>query len=193
MRSIATGLSRRQSGHTLTEVLIATTVSGLVLAGAYSVFSHSARQLRAGSYQTQFNALGRNAAQKITRLIEQGKAVGLSSNGLDIMTVNFESARLLYTPSTNGNPAESRIWYVPDITRSQRFEICRFVTSNTSPAGAEAMFALVPSSPNAAMFSFHVGDGTNMQDTAFGGTGEGYQGVEIRFSATPRNLQRWYD
>ena len=55
-----------------------------------------------------------------------------------------------------------------------------------SPIDGEPMFQIASTSPRTALVSFHVGD----LPPAGGGTlllGGGYQGVEVRAAATPRN------
>ncbi len=183
---------RRRAGFTLPEVMIAAAISTLVVGAAFAAFFVAGRLSRAGGYQVQFTAMGRKAIARITRHVERGKAVGVSSNGLDIIFINLTSGRIVFEDGDN-NPAtvaDNRLTFYPNIQQTNLSEtICTHVRRN----GVEPMFSVIAASPNSACFSFHVGDGTNVADAAFSGTGQGYQGVEVRFSATPRNLQRWYD
>jgi Tfp pilus assembly protein FimT len=183
---------RPSRGFTLVEVLLAAALSTFIVAAAFAVFFTAARMTRAGSYQVRFTAMARKSIQRISRHIERGKAVGVSSNGLDIIFVNLTSGRFVYRDEDN-NPAtvaDNKLIFYPNITQTN---ISETICTHVSPIGVEPMFAVIAASPNAARLSFHVGDGTNKVDAAFSGTGQGYQGVEVRFSATPRNLQRWYD
>lgn len=184
---------RSKDGFTLTELMVAMTLFSLVVVASFSLFSTSSRMTRAGGSQVRFTNDGRLVSQKIAQLIEAGKAIGVSTSGLDIITVNLTCARIAYE-DTDGNPdtvADNRLIYIPDTAKPT--EGRRILCSYVSPIGTEPIFSTIPSSPSAAKFVFHVGDGTNTSDAGFSGTGQGYQGLEIRFSATPRNLQRWYD
>ena len=67
--------------------------------------------------------------------------------------------------------------------------LCRNVTALTD---GSPIFSVVATTPQAIRIGFHVGDdpdGAEGRNT----TGYGYQGLEVRFSATPRNLQLWDD
>ncbi len=180
------------AGFSLTEVLVATVLSGVVLAGVFSAFSYASRATRAGCYQVQFTSMARLASQKLGRYIEAGKAVGLASNGLDIMTINLKCARIVFDDGDGdiSSVADNCLVYDPDISVTGDEKV---VCTHVSPIAGEAMFSIIPSSPSTAKLCFHVGDGTDVKDAAFSGTGSGYQGVEVRMSSTPRNLQRWYD
>jgi prepilin-type N-terminal cleavage/methylation domain-containing protein len=178
---------------TLTEMMVAVALFSLVVITSFSLFLTSSRMTRAGGSQVRFTNDGRLAIQKISQLVESGKAVGVSTSSMDIITVNLVCSKIAYEDE-DGNPStviDNRLVYIPDTSHPN--EGRRILCSYVSPIGDEPMFSTIPSSPNAAKFVFHVGDGTNATDASFSGTGQGYQGLEIRFSATPRNLQRWYD
>lgn len=184
--------SFRRMGFTLTELMIATALASLVAAGGYAAFSYAMRYVLAGGYQVQFNTAARMSSQKIIQYVEQGKAVGVTTNGLNIMTVNLKCARISFDRGDGdlSTVQDNRLIYDPDVeVAGNEKTICRYV----SPIEGEQMFSIVASCPNAARVCFHVGDGTNVLDKSFSGTGPGYQGVEVRVSAAPRNIQRWYE
>lgn len=179
-------------GFTLPEVLIASSVLVMVATAALAAFMTALKMSVAGGNQVRFTAMGREASQRIARYVEEGKSVGVSGNGLEIVTVNLRPARI-YFVDTDGDPetvSDNLLIYDPDLSVSgDEVEICDYV----SPIPGESMFSIVPATPDAASVRFHVGDGTNVSHTEFSGTGQGYQGVQVRVSATPRNLQRWYE
>lgn len=189
---------RKKRGFTLTEILVATALASLVAAGGYAAFSFALRYVMAGSYQVQFTASGRITGQKIVNYIENGKAVsiGAGSNGspeLDIMGINLSNSAIRFV--TNGgltNIQNNMLVYVPDTTKTNYVMLCNYA----GPIPGESnMFSILPLSPIAAVVCFTVGVGTNVGNTSLSGTlgtGFGYQGVDIRVSATPRNIQRWY-
>jgi prepilin-type N-terminal cleavage/methylation domain-containing protein len=183
-----------RQGFTLAEIVIATALSTLVAAGAFMAFGFAIRNVLAGGYQVQFNYSARIAGEKIAQYIEDGKTVGISSNGtgLDIITVNMINSRIYYVRGSNPNTVQSnKLMYVPNVANSNVGvkTLCTYVRPLDD---GTPMFSILTMCPNAARVCFHVGDGTNMQDRSFSGTGPGYQGVEVRMSATPRNIQRWY-
>jgi len=185
-------MRQNRGGFTLTEILIATAVSSVVVILALVTFSHATRQVRAGCSQVWFTAEGRLTAQKIVRYIEMGKAVGLASNGLNILTIDLETARISFDDGDGdaGTVDSNVLIYDPNTaTAGGEVEIC----SHVSAIDGVPMFSLIPSSPSSAAIAFHLGDGSNMLAQASLASGEGYQGVEVRVSGTPRNLQRWYD
>ena len=138
-----------------------------------------------------FTAAGRVATQKIVQYIEAGRAVGLASNGLSIVNVDFTCSEIFFRDG-DGNPdtvADNQLIYDSNVAEEGgATRICSWV----SAISGSPMFSLVPSSLSAARIEFHLGDGSGAADRVFSGTGEGYQGIEVRVSATPRNLQRWY-
>lgn len=183
---------RRRSGFTLPEVVIASSVLVLVATAALAAFMTALKMSVAGSNQVRFTAEGRQASQKIAHYIEEGKTIGVTTNGLEIVTVNLKPARIYFVDGDGDSQTvkDNSLMYDPDVSVSgNEVEICDYV----SEIPGETMFSIVPATPDAASVRFHVGDGTNVTHTEFSGTGKGYQGVQVRVSATPRNLQRWYE
>lgn len=173
------------SGHTLVEVMISAALSSLVIIGALSGFSYAGKITRSGAYQVQFTAKARASAQQIQRYIEGGKAIGVVSNQITIVTPDLRRARIYYVAATR------ELMYQRDVSAASTPQL---LCSHVTPVGSEEMFSIIPSSPSAARIVFHVGDGPEVANAEeYSSTGFGYQGQEIRISATPRNLQRWYD
>ncbi|MFC1452837.1 prepilin-type N-terminal cleavage/methylation domain-containing protein [Verrucomicrobiota bacterium] len=180
-------------GFTLVEVMIATALMTIALVAVFVVFAFASRLARAGLYQVQFTGEGRIAQQKITRLIEEAKAIAVSSNGINLIAIDLGVSRI-YFDDGDGNEAtvdDNKIFHDPDLSTTSDTErvLCTFV----SPMLGHPLFAMSTTNAGAAAVRFHVGDGTNVQDAVFSRTGIGYQGLEVRFSAAPRNLQLWYN
>ena len=192
MKTVKYSMIKGIPGYTLIEILVATALFGLVAAGGYLAFSHALRLTRAGEFQVHFTSMGRAAAQKIARYVERGKAVGVSAGGLTIIMINLTSAQIRFQDGDGdiSSVKDNCLIYDPDTTVAGNEEI---LCSHVSSIAGEPMFSIIAASPSAARVHFHVGDGTNIQDADFSGTGAGYQGIEVRVSATPRNLQRWHD
>jgi prepilin-type N-terminal cleavage/methylation domain-containing protein len=190
MRNATRGPGR--AGFTLPELSVAVGIGAFVTVGMLVLFSDVSRWSRANGYQIQFSSMARTASQKIVRCIENGRSVGIGSNGLDIVTVNMRVAQIRFEDADGclDTEADNRLMYDPDTSAASGE---RVLCTHVSSIPGVAMFEIVPSSPNSVSIRFHVGDSTNEADAAFSGTGTGYQGVEVRVSASPRNLQRWYD
>jgi prepilin-type N-terminal cleavage/methylation domain-containing protein len=183
---------RKREGFTLPEILVSTAISALVLAAVLVVTIFASRYARSGSYQIHFTGKGRTVSQKITRVVEQANAVGVSSNGIDLLLVDATLSRI-YFDDGDGDTAsvsDNRLMYLPDTSTTGDVRVlCDYVSS----LPGEPMFAVQASNSVAAIFRLHIGDGTNMLSDDFLKTGVGYQGVELRFSAAPRNRQLWYN
>lgn len=181
----------REAGFSLVELVIALGLAGLVSAAAFTALISVIRQGRAGASQVQFTSMGRIATQKIARYVEQGRFVGLTSNGVNIISLDFDVNRI-YFRDIDGDPdtvEDNQLVYDRDVATAGGVKA---ICTHVRPIAGEDMFLVVDSTAT-ARFNFHVGDGTNTAAASFSGTGFGYQGIEIRTSATPRNEQRWYD
>ena len=181
-----------KQGYTLVEMMVATIISAMVLIITLSGFLYAARLAKAGGTQVYYTAQSRLAAQKIVRYIEDGKAVGLASNGLFIVTLDLKSAKIYYqdTDGHSETVKDNYLMYDPDVTVSGNEKIiCPFVT----PIPGISMFGLIPSSPSSASVAFHLGDSPSEKNVSYDEMGDGFQGIQVRVSGTPRNLQRWYD
>lgn len=184
--------ARGCEGYTLPEALISSVILLLIASASLAAYITAFRMSVAGSYQVSFTAQAREASQKISRYIEEGKTIGVNTSGLTIVTVNLKAARIYFEDQDGDSQSvrDNRLMYDPDVSVSGDEKlICNYV----SEIPGESMFSIVPATPDAASIRFHVGDGTNVTHASFSGTGQGYQGVEVRVSATPRNLQRWYE
>jgi hypothetical protein len=92
----------------------------------------------------------------------------------------------------DSNPSsteDNTLRYTPDaIAGSEAKDLC----SHVMPIGDSAIFQVLPTSPISVVVRFHLGDGYLDADRDAHITGKGYQGVEVRFSATPRNLPNFH-
>jgi type II secretory pathway pseudopilin PulG len=192
----------RSSGFTLTEVMVATALFTLVAISVLAAFKASVRWQRAGTSQAQFMANARVASDNILSLIEQGKtfSVPANSNCVKIFFPDMSCA-MIYFDTGNGNFNVSSIDSVEDNTlkydpgtgnTGDIYTLCTYVRPVDGDKWSN-IFQMVQGSPDSLAIRFHVGDGTNVLDKSFSRTGEGYQGTEVRMSATPRNVQKWYN
>lgn len=182
----------RKTGFTLAETVIALSVSSLVVLGVMMFYRGVMVQARGGSSQCRYMALGRQAQQKLTSFVREGKAIGVQTNRVVILQKTDLMAAIEYIDGDN-NPstvADNVIRYDPDVwVRGDEKIVCAFVRPVD---GQTNIFSVVPNSPASVRIEFHLGDSTNLLDSSSIASGVGYQGVEIRFSVSPRNLQYWY-
>jgi prepilin-type N-terminal cleavage/methylation domain-containing protein len=187
--------SRRCSrgGFTLTEVMVAAFVSAIIAAGIFSALSILTLQTRAGMSQLGFIQEARRAQQRLVREVQQSKYFEIRDEGrlLLLYSVDNTLTQIRYVDEDD-NPrtvADNRIEVIrPD---GERRVICRHVSLLQ---GDVPVFRTQGAGARAVMMAFHVGDSTaaHAAERRYE-TGPGYQGVEVRVAATPRNLQRWYD
>jgi hypothetical protein len=175
----------------LVEAFIAAVVVGLVLAMSVAAMVSNLRATRRGSRQLEYISSARSAQQQICSYIYQGRSVEVYSNRVDIAQTNNTVARLQYLDGDEDPTTveDNTLVFNGDVVSGgEQVSICTHV----SPLADEPMFSFLPLSPTAVRFAFHIGDGTHA-GAAGTGHGMGHQGVEVRFSAAPRNLLKWYD
>lgn len=181
----------RMAGYTRAELLVSIAIGVLFVAGAVVMFSDVSRWGHVNGLRAQFSSMARTASRRAVECIQNGKSVRLRSNGIDIAMVDRRLARIRFEDEDGhlDTVADNRLVYVPDTSASNEEVLCTHV----SPMPGTAMFEMAPSGSNLVSIRFLVGGATNRTGAAFLGTGTGVQGVEVRISASPRNLQRWYE
>ena len=179
------------SGFTLHETMISLFLFSMVIAGLYMAFSRSILQTRAGSSEARFIGEARSIEQQVSKYVMAGKAIVVMGDWLYIMTTNSRYSSISFQ-DLDGDPTtmtNNVIVYDPDIwVGGDEVYLCDYV----SRIDGENIFSNLPFSPAAVKMAFHIGDYTNTASADYYGTGQGYQGIEVRFSASPRNLQYWY-
>jgi len=178
---------RSAAGFTLVEVMIAVSIFIVLIAMAIAAYTSTMRFASEGSTHVNFIDTARAAEQQILKYVQAGGAVGVEAEAIRLYMPDDTIARIKFEDD-DGDPqtvADNRLVYDPnESVANNDVEICREV----SPIDGEPMFKLVATSPRSVILSFHVGevppedsDGSELL------AGQGYQGVEVRVSATPRN------
>ncbi len=194
-----------QRGFTLIETMVAVSLTVLVTLGTFTAFVMVNKMTYAGNRQVNYTDMARTAQNKIIKYIEGSRACGLLSPTSLILTrptaAGLVRASMSFVDTDNNLATVSNnfIIYTPDLTATNVTEIlCRYVSFpivGTNSSGATAygtnIFQMLNVSPATVGVNFHLGDATNTPNTGFLRTG--YQGIEVGFSATPRNLQSWYN
>lgn len=172
-------------------MMVATTLLVGVVSLSISLTVSTLIHAREGSIQLSVIGKARNAKQLIVRNIQQGRAVGADSNHFSIVRADFSEAAIRFVDGDN-NPdtiQDNRLEYDPDITLGgDQVVLCDHV----SPVPGEPMFQVLSTSPRSASMTFHVGERAppGGEDLL---SGDGYQGIEIRLSAHPRNNKGTYN
>jgi Tfp pilus assembly protein PilE len=182
-------------GFTLIELMVASSLSLLVTLAIFTVFAMVNKISYGGNRQVNYNDIARKAQGKIIQIIEDSRACSVSSPTVLILTRptsnNLVTASLSYVDADNNRATTSNnsIIYDPDINVAGDQEIiCNYV----SPVdGSSTIFTTLNVSPATIGITMHVGDATNTPGANILNTG--YQGFVLQFSATPRNLQWWYN
>jgi hypothetical protein len=182
-------------GFTLIELMVASSVSLLVILAIFSVFAMVNKISFGGNRQVNYNDIARKAQGKIIQIIEDSRACGVQTPTLLILTrptINsLIQGSLSYVDADNNRATTSNncIIYDPDISISGNEEIiCRYASP---PDGSSTIFTMLNISPATVGVAMHIGDATNTPGANVLKTG--YQGFVLQFSATPRNLQWWYN
>ena len=180
---------KHSQGFTLPEVIVSCGIFAIVALISVYAYCGALRDAKGCCAQINYTASGRIAQQRITQYVENGRCVATDTNGVNIYAIGLTTySRIAYLDvDRNGN---KELVYYPDGTTSNNLLVlCRQV----SPITTNAIFNIIPSSPCSVGFAFHIGDTTNATAAMAGSySGMYYQGIDIRFSATPRNLLREY-
>jgi len=185
-------------GFTLPEVLITTAIVGIVTAGVYRVFIGTLLETKAGTSQAVYIDWGRRAASRIMRYVEQGQSVTvpnphkmlITSIDISVYPPVTTVATLEFTDADSdpSTLADNALTYDPDTSVSgDERTVCTHVT----PIAGTPMFKVYAAAPQSVLVRFHVGDASPSEPRYYE-SGPGYQGLEIRFAATPRDIhQQW--
>lgn len=177
------------SRYTLTEVLVAASLGTILIAGFMSFISMASVKLKTGQAQIMFNQKGRYGAEWITRRVESGRMVLSEADGLTAYIANVDNTLSVLTyEDADGNAntiRDNAIWYQPNsLSTTDK----RILLPYVSKLGTTPLFATLNGS---LWVRCHIGD-TAPVSQSDGLSGPGYQGLQIRFVATPRNLgQIW--
>jgi hypothetical protein len=184
----------RRRRYTLTEVMIATSLGLILMAGMFTFVVMAATKLKTFQAQVMFNHTARYGAAKITRLVEAGQLVVSSSSTqatiifpgtIGTGTLTYENAdRAVNTILDNA------IWYYPPNNAArQRLAVAvsplKDASNNDLPVFQLGMDASGVTT-NSLVAQFHVGDAPTITGSS-ATTGPGYQGVRVIITVKPRN------
>ena len=187
---------RRRAGFTLPEVLITLALFSLIAGGVYTTVLSLMLQAKTARTQISFIQDARRSQQWLLREVQRNKYYIIQDGGrtLRLYSIDNECTTLQFTDgdgsmATPENNAIECVW--PDGTTH---EVCREISLIPDESGESVPLFRPMQGSGAVLISYHVGDamvpGASERRIQ---TGPGYQGVEVRLAATPRNLQRWYD
>lgn len=182
---------QQRFGFTLVEVSVALSLSLITGIGILSLLLYVGNNTRWGGFQVRYNIAARRATHRIARSVESAKAVGASTNSLNIMMTDLRTARIEFQDGDDPtNLHNNRLILIPNTANANQYTV---LATHVSPIPGESMFGTIPTTPRTARVVFRIGDSAVANARAFSRSGQDYHGVEVRLSATPRNLQRWYE
>ena len=186
----------KQNGSTLVEALIAGSLMLLLVLMVTSTMLESLKSTKAGTSQVQYLSNARIAQEKIMKIVNDGWLLKAINNGSQLL-VQYDpvgdktivQALIWYQDQDNNvnTTANNLLWYDPNRVVSGDE---RILLRNVRPLGTNSIFTVVNSGRGAgtARFRFHVGD-SSAEYGKFSASGMGYQGVDVKFSATPRDIK----
>lgn len=186
-----TAAGRSRKGFTIVEVVVAAFIMAVLMTVAMGAFTSSLRHGREGTSHIEYIEDARIAEQQIVKYVQMGRAISVASDALTIMMPDLSQARVQYVDGDKDATTldDNVLEYDPNTAvADDEMELCNGV----SAIAGEEMFQLVATSPRTALITFHVGEIPEAKPEEELMTAEGYQGVEIRLSATPRNLGTVY-
>ncbi|MCF7838341.1 MAG: prepilin-type N-terminal cleavage/methylation domain-containing protein [Candidatus Marinimicrobia bacterium] len=182
--------STPKRGFTLPELLVALFLFVIISGSIYGVVFGSLLQIQAGTSQIIFNARARQTQQRLTRLVQQSKYFQVV-DGRTLHLFDPDNRRTVFRYEDLDNNqetlADNRL-----VQRAPNGDEEVLATAITPVTIGQPIFTVGATGSREVRFAFHVGDFRQGTGQRYG-TGPGYQGVIVRFSAAPRNLQRWYD
>ncbi len=185
---------QKRAGFTLSEMMVAVTIFSMMAGGILMVVQTAMLQMKGGNFQSELLGLSREAQSKITYYIYRSRIFSIQGNSrLLLYPPGATSPDILEFDDADGDPAtlaDNRIIYTPD--GGATLEICRYVSQVEGPTNKLPFFQPINLTPRAVRVALHMGDNLDLSENTYA-TGPGYQGVELRFSVTPRNVQQWYD
>ena len=186
----------KQNGFTLVEALIAGSLMLLLVLMVTSTMLESLKSTKAGTSQVQYLSNARIAQEKIMKIVNDGWLLKAINSGSQLL-VQYDPVGdktivqgLIWYHDQDNNvntTANNLLWYDPNrVVAGDE----RILLRNVRPLGTNAIFTVVNSGRGAgtARFRFHVGD-SSAEYGKFSASGMGYQGVDVKFSATPRDIK----
>lgn len=185
-----------KKGFTLVEALIAGTLMLLLVLMVTSSMLESLKSTKAGTSQVQYLSNARFAQEKIMKIVNDGWILSTINSGAQLLIQtdpvgdnSIVQSLIWYQDQDNNSntTANNFLWYDPNrVVAGDE----RILLRNVRPLGTNAIFTVVNGGRGAgtARFRFHVGD-SSTELGKFSTSGMGYQGVDVKFSATPRDLK----
>ena len=185
-----------KKGFTLVEALIAGSLMLLLVLMVSGSLLEALRTTKSGTSQVRFLGEARIAQEKMLKIINDAWILSTINNGSQLLIQTDPTGNnslvqsLIWYQDQDNNPsttANNILWYDPNrVVSGDERVLLKYV----APLGTNAIFTLINGGRGAgtARFRFHVGD-SSADYGKFSSSGMGYQGVDVKFSATPRDLK----
>lgn len=191
MKMMASILKRR--GFTLTEVMVALSLSTLVILGTLQLLVLTTRQSNDGLRHLNYNEEARRLEQTLTRCIHQGKALSVYDNYVEVLRPDSSTTFTILFEDDDDDPEtaeDNRLVYDPNGYPDDGDEIV--ICEQVTVLEGHEMFEVLENERNAVQVNIHIGDvhADNYED-ATGALRKSSTGVQLQFVATPRNTWDW--
>ena len=174
----------------LLELMIASTLCLLLVAMVISFVIMASDRMKSNQNQLAFNHRGRFGGEKITNIIKNARVVSAGDSGFSALIGNLDSTlSQVYFDNPDGNMVtveDNNLVYDRDteVTGDESVLIER-----VTPISGEPIFEMVGT---ALAVRFHTGDSFPASECDHL-TGKGYQGLQMRILARPRNAGEMWE
>lgn len=185
---------RRRRGFTLVEIMIASFVATMVIAGACSVYMFISRDGRALNAQMEFNSKARALRLAFYNAVEGNQYARVDVDGTAVRLVAAADESETWIVYVEGDtPETSRIVFRPNGRNNENGErtLCTWVGHSDLPDPNDPTKTepniFRPISGLAVEMNVHVGDD---KDGSIQKTGPGRQGVNLKVVASCHDIRR---
>lgn len=176
---------RCHEGFSLVELMVGLSLTGMVMAGALTLFVQSARQFQDGSEHVTFIEKARVAEQRIANEIQNARAISVTpgnTNSLEIIQPDLTRSRMFFREGDT--VSTSHMIYDPDVTvDDDEVELSSYV----SEIPQSPMFQVLTGTTNTTLVTFYVGL-RPPEGSSKAAVRKSYTGASVFMTATPRNI-----
>lgn len=184
-----TNIQRSVRFMTLTEIIIYMGLAGVLSAMVFSFTMMARSGVTQQQHQMKYTSIGKFGGERLVTLVRKGRTVSVV-NGDEIRIMHPEKKiKQLQFIDEDGDPNtidDNVIVCDPDYPSTKSYEVVSCVNPiNVTTADEKPIFKKIGN--NGVRMCFHVGDPPNVEKAKYK-SGSGYQGIQIRVTAKPRDV-----